>query len=71
MGAPLADALADYRDQLAPATQPGTRPRRWRWWLLLGMVGLILVGGAATLLWPGDSPTPSPASPVAGPGRNT
>ena len=31
------------------------------------MVGLILVGGAATLLRPGDSPTPSAASPVAGP----
>ena len=46
MGTPLADALADYRDQLAPAAADGARPRRWWWWLLLGMVGLIQVGDA-------------------------
>ena len=66
MGTPLADALADYRDQLAPATQPGTRPRRWRWWLLLVLTVVVLGVGGALALQAGDSPTPSTAPPVAG-----
>ena len=66
MGTPLADALADYRDQLAPATQPGTRPRRWRWWALLVLTVAVLGVGGALAPQAGDSPTPSTAPPVAG-----
>lgn len=56
MGSPLADALADYRDQLAAPGAAGTRRRRWRWWVLLALAGLVLGGGAVALRRPGDSP---------------
>ncbi len=66
MGTSLADALADYRNQLAPTSEDGTRPRRWRWWVLLALtVGVLVLGGALALTRPGDS-TPTPADPVAG-----
>lgn len=66
MGTPLADALADYRDQLAPATQPGTRPRRWRWRALLVITVLVLGVGGALALQAGNSPTPGTAPPAPG-----
>ena len=67
MGTPLVDALADYRNQLAPTSEVGARPRRWRWWVLLGLTVLVLViGGVLALVRPGQSPAPAVA-PVAGP----
>jgi len=66
MGTPLADALADYRDQLAPATATGARPRRWRWRLLLVLTVVVLGVGGVLALPAGDSPTPAAAPPVAG-----
>jgi hypothetical protein len=66
MGISLADALADYRDQLTPAAQPGTRPRRWRWWVPLVITVLVLGVGGALALQAGDSPTPGTAAPAAG-----
>ena len=67
MGTPLVDALADYRNQLAPTSDTGARPRRWRWWALLGLTVLVLViGGVLALARPGESPAPTVA-PVAGP----
>jgi hypothetical protein len=66
MGTPLADALANYRDQLAPATEPGARPRRWRWWLLLVLTVVVLGVGGGLALRAGDSPTPGAGPPVAG-----
>jgi hypothetical protein len=66
MGSPLADALADYRDQLAPASAAAGRPRPWRWWVLLALVGLVLGGGAVALL-PPTLPSPTVESAVTGP----
>lgn len=68
MGTPLVDALADYREQLAPQSTDGSRPRRWRWWVLVGLAVLVLVvGGALALLRPADSTTTAAAAPVVGP----
>lgn len=68
MGTPLADALADYRTQLAPSTDPGRRPRRWRRPVAgILVAAVLLAAGVLSLTRVGGSPSPGPADPVAGP----
>ena len=70
MGNPLADALAEYRDQLTSSTGPVADParpaRRWRWWLILVLTVVMLAAGAWLALRPG-TPAAAPAGPATAP----
>ena len=66
VGGPVASPTSTTTGGVTPAGQPPQRPRRrWRWWLLLALLGVLLAIGAAFLVpWllddspPADTPVP-------------